>query len=59
MRPCIGIEAGNQPGLVCLNPPRQSLGWAMLIGVDVDELQYALGGVVLESAYMERSREQR
>jgi hypothetical protein len=26
----------------------------MLAGVDVDELQHALGGVVLESAYMER-----
>jgi hypothetical protein len=27
----------------------------MLIGVDVDELQHALGGAVLEAAYMERS----
>jgi hypothetical protein len=26
----------------------------MLTGVDVDELQHALGGVVLESAYLER-----
>jgi hypothetical protein len=27
----------------------------MLTGVDVDELQHALGGVVLEAAYLERS----
>jgi hypothetical protein len=26
----------------------------MLVGVDVDELKHALGGVVLESAYLER-----
>ena len=26
----------------------------MLTGVDVDELQHALGGSVLEAAYMER-----
>ena len=26
----------------------------MLVGVDVDELQHALGGVVLEAAYLER-----
>lgn len=26
----------------------------MLAGVDVDELQHALGGVVLEAAYLER-----
>ena len=26
----------------------------MLKGVDVDELQHALGGIVLEAAYMER-----
>ena len=26
----------------------------MLIDVDVDELQHALGGVVLEAAYLER-----
>jgi hypothetical protein len=26
----------------------------MLVGVDVDELQHALGGIVLEAAYMER-----
>jgi hypothetical protein len=29
-------------------------GCAMLMGMDVDELQHALGGVVLEAAYMER-----
>jgi hypothetical protein len=29
-------------------------GCAMLVGVDVDELQHALGGVVLEAAYLER-----
>ena len=27
----------------------------MLTGVDVDELQHALGGIVLESAYLERT----
>jgi hypothetical protein len=27
---------------------------AILIGMDVDELQHALGGIVLEAAYMER-----
>jgi hypothetical protein len=27
-------------------------GCAMLVGVDVDELQHALGGVVLEAAYL-------
>lgn len=26
----------------------------MLVGVDVDELQHALGGVVLKAAYLER-----
>ena len=26
----------------------------MLVGVDVDELQHALGGIVLEAAYLER-----
>jgi hypothetical protein len=26
----------------------------MLTGVDVDELRHALGGIVLEAAYMER-----
>ena len=26
----------------------------MITGVDVDELQHALGGIVLEAAYMER-----
>jgi hypothetical protein len=26
----------------------------MIAGVDADELQHALGGVVLEAAYMER-----
>jgi len=30
-------------------------GCAMLVGVDVDELQHALGGIVLEAAYMERA----
>jgi len=27
---------------------------AILIGMDVDELQHALGGIVLEAAYLER-----
>lgn len=27
---------------------------AMIAGVDVDELQHALGGIVLEAAYLER-----
>jgi len=33
---------------------RRGPGCAMLIDVDVDELQHALGGVVLEAAYLER-----
>jgi hypothetical protein len=35
-------------------PPLCRSACVMLIGMDVDELQHALGGVVLESAYMER-----
>jgi signal transduction histidine kinase len=34
--------------------PLSGRGCAMLVRVDVDELQHALGGVVLEAAYMER-----
>ena len=37
-----------------VKPSSRGPASAMLTGVDVDELQHAMGGVVLESAYLER-----
>jgi len=36
-------------------PSVRGPGWVMLCRVDVDELRHALGGVVLGSAYLERT----
>ena len=37
-----------------IKPLLSGPGCVMLVNVDVDELQHALGGIVLEAAYMER-----
>jgi len=49
-----GQEAASVAGAVTSKPPLKCPGCAILNGVDVDELQHALGGIVLETAYMER-----
>lgn len=40
--------------VVYIKPLLSGPGCVMLVNVDVDELQHALGGIVLEAAYMER-----
>ena len=45
---------GQRVPAVTSKPPPNCPGCAILIDVDVDELQHALGGIVLEAAYMER-----
>jgi hypothetical protein len=40
--------------VVYIKPLLTGPGCVVLVDVDVDELQHALGGIVLEAAYMER-----
>src|SRR5215475_11574458 len=50
----VGVGCGCQSPVRSLKPSPRGRASRMLADVDVDELQHALGGIVLEAAYMER-----
>jgi hypothetical protein len=48
-------RVGGQAGLFHVKQPARGPSCAMLTAVDVNELRQALGGIVLEAAYLERT----